>query len=133
MTVLRSIGAVALSYIIVYGLVMLTDPVLIHFFPQQYDANKIPSVFFLWVSTLVFAAASVLGGWICVRMAPFAPVVHLLVLFAIGELIGLAFTARMWPTWPHWYSIAWLLVWPIGLWLGGLGRSRAGAAAPAVV
>jgi len=21
-------------------------------------------------------------------------------------------------TWPHWYSLAWLIVWPVFLWIG---------------
>jgi len=62
MKLLRSVASVVLSYIVVYGIVLLSDPVLTHFFPTQYVAGKVPPVFLLWVSTAIFALASILGG-----------------------------------------------------------------------
>lgn len=133
MKVLRSILSVVIGYIVVYGIVFLSDPILSHFFPGQYVAGKVPPNSLLWLGTAIFAAASILGGWLCVRIAPSKPGLHLLVLFVVGEVIGLGFTVRMWGTWPHWYSIAWLLVWPICLWIGGLGRPEARVSAPVAV
>jgi nitrate/nitrite transporter NarK len=118
MKLLRSIASVVISYIVVYGIVFCSDPVLTHFFPTQYVAGKVPPAFLLWISTAIFAAASILGGWLCVRIAPSKSGTHLFVLFLIGELVGLGFTWRMWGAWPHWYSLAWLIVWPVFLWIG---------------
>ena len=123
MKLLRSIASVVLSYIVVYGIVFCSDPILSHFFPTQYVAGKVPPPFLLWISTAIFAAATLLGGWLCVRIAPAKPGVHLLVLFVVGELVGLGFTVTMWGSWPHWYSLVWLVVWPVFLWIGGSGRS----------
>lgn len=123
MKVLRSVASVVVSYIVVYGIVFCSDPILTHFFPNQYAAGRVPPPFLLWISTAIFAAASILGGWLCVRIAPSKPGIHLFVLFLIGELVGLAFTIRMWGGWPHWYSLAWLIAWPLCLWIGGRGRS----------
>ena len=123
MKLLRSIASVVLSYIVVYGIVFCSDPILTHFFPTQYVAGKVPQPFLLWISTAVFALASILGGWLCVRIAPSKPGVHLFVLFVVGELVGLGFTVKAWGTgWPHWYSLLWLGVWPVCLWTGGRGR-----------
>ncbi|MGB7134799.1 MAG: hypothetical protein WBD46_05905 [Acidobacteriaceae bacterium] len=122
MKFLRSAASVLLSYIVVYGIVLVSDPIIAHFFPGQYVPGKIPSNPLLWLGTAVFAAASILGGWLCVRIAPSRPGFHLFVLFLVGEILGLWFTWRMWTTWPHWYSLSWLLVWPVCLWIGSLGR-----------
>lgn len=123
MKFLRSVAAVLLSYVVVYGIVFCSTPILMHFFPTQYVRGQVPPVFLLWISTSIFALATILGGWMCVRIAPFRPGGHLFVLFLLGELVGVYFAFQMWGQgWPHWYSLLWLIVWPVCLWLGGLGR-----------
>jgi hypothetical protein len=47
-----------------------------------------------------------------------------MILFFIGEIVGAVFAMKNWATWPHWYSIIWLAIWPVGLWLGGLAKKR---------
>ena len=132
MKVLRSIGSVVLSYVVVYLFIVLSDPVLSRLFPGQYTRDKVPPTFLLLIGTAIFAVTSILGGWICVRIAPAKPGVHLLVLFIIGEIAGAISTIAIWKTWPHWYSIAWLVLWPICLWIGGLGRKAKTEAVAAV-
>ena len=122
MKTVRSIASVLVSYVVVYCIVMLSDPVLTHFFPTQFVAGKVPPTFLLWISTAIFAVASVIGGWLCAVIAPSRIGLHLVALFILGETLGLFFTWRMWGQWPHWYSFAWLLVWPVCLWIGGIGR-----------
>jgi hypothetical protein len=122
MKVLRSIASVVVSYLVVFAIVSLSDPVIAHFFPGQYGGGKVPPVPLLWLSTGVFAFASVLGGWLCVRLAPSRYAAHLLPLFFLGEAVGVFFTVMNWKTWPHWQSFVWLAVWPVCLWLGGIGR-----------
>jgi len=121
---LRSVASVVVSYIVVYGIVFCSDPILAHLFPGQYVAGKVPPVFLLWISTGIFALATLLGGWLCALISPAKPGTHLFVLFLIGEVLGLFFTARMWGAWPHWYSLAWLIVWPVFLWIGARLRGR---------
>jgi|HubBroStandDraft_1064217.scaffolds.fasta_scaffold138540_2 hypothetical protein len=120
MKVLRSIAAVVVSYAVVYLFVVLSDPILTRLFPGQYVPGKVPPTFLLWISTGIFAIASILGGWLCVRMAPSRPNIHLLVLFVLGEAAGAVSAIMIWGKWPHWYSIAWLIAWPICLWIGAL-------------
>ncbi|MGC2621394.1 MAG: hypothetical protein WA414_20280, partial [Acidobacteriaceae bacterium] len=98
--------------------------VLAHFFPSQYAAHHVPPPFLLRASTFIFALASIVGGGLCVRIAPSRPGLHLLILFLIGEIAGTVTTIKMWATWPHWYSLIWLAIWPVGLWLGGFARKR---------
>jgi nitrate/nitrite transporter NarK len=126
MKLLRSVASVLLSYVVVYGIVFCSDPLLTHLFPTQYARGQVPPPFLLWISTAIFALASILGGWMCVRIAPFRPAGHLFVLFLLGELVGVYFSWQMWGQgWPHWYSLVWLIVWPVCLWLGGLGKRAA--------
>jgi hypothetical protein len=122
MRALRSIASVVVSYLIVFAIVSLSDPVIAHFFPGQYVRGKVPSDALLWLSTAIFALASVVGGWLCVRLAPSSYAAHLLWLFGLGEAVGVCFTVANWKTWPHWQSFVWLAVWPVCLWLGGMGR-----------
>ena len=125
MRVFRSIASVLLTYIVVFCIVSCSDPLLAHLFPGQYVAGKVPPVYLLWISTAIFALASVLGGWMCVTIAPSKPSRHLLSLFVLGEVIGVVFTVVNWSKWPHWNSLVWLAVWPLCLWIGGrLKRER---------
>jgi hypothetical protein len=124
MKVLRSIAAVVVSYAVVFLIVWLSDPLLAHLYPGQYVPNKVPPAFLLRASTFIFALATIVGGGLCVRIAPSRPGLHLLILFIIGESVGTVFSIRNWATWPHWYSLIWLAIWPIGLWLGGLAKKR---------
>jgi nitrate/nitrite transporter NarK len=123
MKLLRSVAAIVASYIVVYGIVFASDPILALLFPGQYVSGKVPPTFLLWLTTAIFALASILGGWLCVLLAPTRPVLHLFVLFLVGEAIGIVFTVGNWSMWPHWYSFVWLAIWPACLWVGGWARS----------
>jgi len=123
MKLLRSVAAIVVSYIVVYGIVFASDPILTILFPGQYISGKVPPTFLLWVSTAIFALASILGGWLCVLLAPSRPMLHLLILFLVGEAIGVGFTVGNWATWPHWDSFVWLAIWPVCLWIGAWARS----------
>ena len=124
MNVLRSIAAVVVSYAVVFVIVWLSNPLLAHLYPGQYVPDKVPPAFLLRASTFIFALASIIGGGLCVRIAPSRPGLHLMILFFIGEIVGAVFAMKNWATWPHWYSIIWLAIWPVGLWLGGLAKKR---------
>jgi hypothetical protein len=122
MKVLRTLASVLGSYIVVFGIVLLSDPVLEHFYPGQYVRGQVPPVFLLWITTGIFAAASILGGWMCVRIAPSRPSMHLLALFVLGEVFGALSTWANWGRWPHWHMLVWMAIWPVCIWVGALGR-----------
>lgn len=98
---------------------MCADWVLHRIFPTTYVEGVVPSETLLVMSTAIFFVASIIGGWICAKIAPDRVARQLQWLFVIGELAGLIPTYLNWNKgWPHWYSIAWLLVWPLALWVG---------------
>jgi len=133
MKVLRSVASIVVSYAVVFVLVLISDPILNRLFPGQAAPGKIPPTLVLEISTAIFAVASILGGWLCVRLAPANTSLHLLILFILGEIAGAIPAFINWNNgWPHWYPISWLLAWPICLWIGGLGRRTGTRTAVAV-
>ena len=130
---LKSIGAVAGSYLLSVVLVFATDPLLSLLFPGDYVRGRVPSDVPLLASTGLFVAISILCAWLCARFAPGRVSRHVLWFFIVGEVMGIAAIIPNWSKgWPHWYWLSWLLTWPvscvIGLALarrgGGAGRGR---------
>ncbi|MGO9242806.1 MAG: hypothetical protein ACLQBJ_18540 [Bryobacteraceae bacterium] len=115
---LKSIASILGSYILSIVLVMLSDPLLHALFPQDYVAGKpIPDTL-LWLSTAIFVAVSILCAWVCAKTAPNKVLTHVIWFFAIGEIMGLGATYANWGKVPHWYSVAWLVLWIPSVWIG---------------
>jgi len=97
-------------------------------FPNDYKRGQTIPDWLLWVSTALFTVISILGAWVCAKLAPGKVRMHVLAFFALGEILGLAFTIAGWGKVPHWYSIAWLVVWIPAVWIGWklAGRPAAG-------
>lgn len=129
---LKSIGVVAGCYVLSIVLVLCTDPLLSRIFPGDYVRGQVPSTNPLLVSTGLFIVISILCAWLCARFSPGNPGRHVLWFFIIGELMGLATTIPGWNKgWPHWYSLSWLLSWPVSCWIGLMlgARKKSHAAA----
>ena len=67
---------------------------------------------------------TVLGGWLVARLAPNAPMKHVMIFAAIGLVLGLlgvagamAMSPRLGPLW---YPIGVAITGPIGAWAGGI-------------
>lgn len=132
---LKSIAVVVGSYILSIVLVFATNPLLSRLFPGDFVRGHVPSNKALLASTICFAIVSVICAWVCARFAPSSPGKHVLWLFILGEVMGIALTVPNWNKgWPHWYSIAWLVVWPVACYIGTLlagNRTAATSAAGA--
>lgn len=116
---LKSIAAVAGSYLLSILLVLFTDPLLSLLFPGDFVTGHIPSDTVLGASTALFVVISILCAWLCARFAPNRPSRHVLWFFIIGEVMGIAATIPNWSKgWPHWYWLSWLLTWPLSCWIG---------------
>jgi hypothetical protein len=131
---LKSIAVVIGSYVLSIVLVICTDPLLTRLFPGDFVRGRIPSTTPLVASTAFFFVISILCAWICARFAPSSPGRHVLWFLIVGEVMGLVFCAVNWNNgWPHWYPISWLLLWPLGCWIGLLFAGRRGSESSAVV
>ena len=115
----KSVAVVVGSYVLSVVLVLATDPLLSRLFPGDFVKGHIPSDASLMASTACFAIVTVICAWVCARFAPGRAARHVLWFFVIGEVMGIAFavTGRN-SGWPHWYSLSWLLIWPVGCWIG---------------
>lgn len=132
---LKSIAVVVGSYVLSVILVFATNPLLSRLFPGDFVHGHVPSNKALLASTICFAIIAVICAWVCARFAPSKPGKHVLWFFVLGEVMGIAFTIPNWNKgWPHWYSIAWLVIWPIASYVGTLlvgNRSVSASAAAA--
>jgi hypothetical protein len=128
--VLKFIAVVVGSYLLSVVLVIATDPLLSRLFPGDFEKGRIPSTNALLASTACFAVVSILCAWVCARFAPDNPARHVLWFFILGEVMGIAAIIPGWNNgWPHWYGLSWLVIWPVGCWIGLklAGRRRASA------
>jgi len=120
--VLRSIGAVVAGLVFIVILHTLAD-VLMHalgIFPPWFQ--YMPDSLFL-LATAYRSVFSILGCYITARLAPNRPMLHALILGAIGVVLSFAGAAATWNKGrefgPRWYSIA-LIILSLPLsWLGG--------------
>lgn len=116
---LKSIAAVAGSYVLSIILVLLTDPLLSRVFPGDFAKDHVPSNTALLASTALFVLISIFCAWLCARFAPARASRHVLWFFIIGEVMGAVSIIPNWSKpWPHWYWLSWLLTWPVSCWLG---------------
>lgn len=131
---LKSIGVVAGSYILSIVLVLCTDPLLSAIFPGQFVRGQVPTDVALAASTGFFIAISILCAWVCARFSPAPAGKHVLWFFVVGEVMGGVATILNWKSgFPHWYSIAWMITWPITCFIGLklAGRASQPLATPA--
>jgi hypothetical protein len=116
---LKSIGVVVGSYLLSVVLVLATGPLLSQVFPGDFVKGNIPSNPALITSTALFILVSILCAGLCALLAPPSKSNHVLWFFVLGEVMGIAATIPNWSSGlPHWYSLSWLLAWPICCWLG---------------
>lgn len=120
MKVIKSIVAVLAGFLAIVVLTSVIDVLLagtgiFPAKPEEYTTG-------LSLIALVYRTAfAVVGGLVVVKLAPSEPVKHVIVLAAIGTLIGLAGVVTGWnlPGYPHWYSIALTLLTFPAIWYGG--------------
>jgi hypothetical protein len=129
----KSVAVVVGSYILSVVLVFASDPILSRIFPGDFVRGNIPSNTALMASTILFVLASIFCAWLCARFAPSRAEKHVLWFFILGEVMGLGMTIPNWNKgWPHWYSVAWLLTWPVSCWIGLMLARRRSGQAPAI-
>jgi hypothetical protein len=117
--VLSSSVAVFGSYLLSIVLVLISDLVLALVYPGDFVRDRVPSTPPLIASTALFVIVSIFCAGMCARFAPSRPGRHVLAFFALGEFLGAVVASANWNSgWPHWYAVAWLLIWPLACWVG---------------
>lgn len=131
---LRSAAAVIAGFVFIGALAFGADALLRSLAPDAFDAaGRVNTVGILVFMQLYVGVFAVSGCYLAARLAPSRPMLHALVLGALGLLFNIMGSVAMWDTAPAWYHLTALaLVMPYA-WLGGLIRERevARAGAPA--
>lgn len=123
--VVRSIGAVVLGFVLIGALSFGTDYAISQFIPGFLDpGTQITSVPLLLGTMAYVAVYAVFGCYVTARLAPSRPMLHALVLGALGLAFNVMGTIAMWSTAPAWYHTASLLLVMPYAYLGGRIRER---------
>jgi hypothetical protein len=116
----RSIAAILVGFVLIAALSFGADAVLRQAMPDMFDASgRVESTALLLLIMGYVGLFAVTGCYLTARLAPRRPMLHALVLGALGLAFNVAGSVAMWDTAPAWYHAASLaLVMPYA-WLGG--------------
>ena len=122
-----SVGAVAAGFIVTALLSVGTDAVMHGTGVFPVSGQPMSDGLFAWAAAYRIAF-TVLGGYVTARLAPRQPMLHVLILGAIGALAATAGTVATWNAGPEfgprWYPIALLVTALPCVWAGGLIARR---------
>ena len=122
---LRSIGAIALGFVVIGCLAFGTDAALRSTFPQSFGVGgRVDDLGLLLFAQLYVFVYATFGCWLTARLAPSRPLRHALILGALGLAFNVAGTIAMWDTAPAWYHVVALALVMPAAWLGGWIRER---------
>jgi hypothetical protein len=115
----RSIGALALGFVVVVALSIGTDVLLrrVGWYPPLDQPMVDPAM--LSLALFYRAIYGVIGAYVTAAFAPRAPMAHALASGALGFIICVTGMIVMWNYGPNWYPIALTLTTLPGAWLGG--------------
>ncbi len=122
---LRSAGAVVAGLLAVVVPSVVTDGIL-------HATGVFPPVGERMSDGLFLLAAAyrvlygILGGFVAARLAPRRPMLHALVLGAIGTIASIAGSVAMWDLGPAWYSLSVIAMSIPCCWIGARLRGSPG-------
>ncbi len=120
---LRSIAAVLFGFVLIGALSIGADVVLRQALPTAFDAaGRVESVDVLLLMMGYVGLFAVTGCYLTARIAPGRPMLHALVLGALGLAFNIAGSIALWDTAPAWYHVASLVLVMPYAWVGGLLR-----------
>lgn len=123
----RMVLAILAGYVLIGVLVSITDRLFAMFLPGFAAVPAhLPQSYFA-ASLVTDFVYSLIGGYVCGRIARERLWEATWCLIALGETIGVAAQFVMWSVVPHWFGIGLLVVYPIGVWIGSrlYGERRA--------
>lgn len=122
---LRSILAVLTGFFLIPILNLATNAALGRVLPEWYPAGgRVESVPALLLSCAYVAAFGILGCYIAARLAPSRPMLHALILGALGLAVSIPTAMMAWNDAPAWFNLFNLLAVMPYAWIGGRIRER---------
>ncbi|HLM69359.1 MAG TPA: hypothetical protein VK358_17600, partial [Longimicrobium sp.] len=102
----RSIVAVVTGFVLIAVLSLGTNVVLARVAPELYPESGIVTHTGALVLALLYVAVYAIAGcYLTARLAPSRPMLHALVLGALGLLVNVAGVVATWGQVPAWYSL----------------------------
>ena len=122
----RSILAIVAGFLVIGALAVGTDVALARSFPTHFDANNVTThPGFLALKLVYVAIYATFGCWLAARLAPSRPMMHALILGALGLVFNIVGSVMSWELqpilWFHAIGLGSTMIWA---WLGGLIRER---------
>ncbi|MCT8999980.1 hypothetical protein [Chelativorans intermedius] len=116
---LRSTGAVLSGLLLIFAASLATDQLFhaIGVYPPWGEPMSTGQYLLALAYRVVYAVA---GSYVAARFAPTRPMLHALVLGAIGVLLSAAGAAAMWHMGDHWYPVSLVLISLPCAWAGGM-------------
>jgi hypothetical protein len=129
---MRSIWAVVAGFLFILVLSLGADAIMHAMSPKLFGANGgTTNLALLCLTTVYVAVFATVGCYLTARLAPSHPMRHALILGALGLIVSLITTAKMWNTAPAWYNIVNLVLVMPYAWLGGrLRENEIGGSSP---
>ena len=117
---LRSVLAIVAGFVLIGALSVGTDALVRAAAPRAFDAaGRTDSVPILLLTIAYVGVYAVAGCYLAARLAPDRPMLHAMILGALGLAFNVLGTIKKWDSAPAWYHVAALaLVLPYA-WLGG--------------
>ena len=117
---LRSVLAVVVGFLLIGALSVGTDAIVRAAAPSAFDAaGRTDSVPILLLTIAYVGVYAVGGCYLAARLAPGRPMLHAMILGALGLAFSVLGTIKKWDSAPAWYHlVALALVLPYA-WLGG--------------
>jgi hypothetical protein len=131
--IVRSVLAIVAGFLFIGALSFGTDAALRAASVYPPAGQPMADIGLLLLATAYVAVYAIVGCWLTACLAPSRPMLHALILGALGLAFNVMNAVAMWNAFPVWFSIASLaLVMPYA-WIGGrlreLQLGRAGVAA----
>jgi hypothetical protein len=129
---MRSIWAVVAGFLFIAVLSLGADKIMMAMAPRLFTANGgTTNLAILCLMTLYVAVFATVGSYLTARLAPSHPMRHALILGALGLVVSLYATTKMWGSTPAWYNIINLVLVMPYAWLGGrLRENEIGSSTP---
>ena len=110
-------AAVLAGYVFIGVLVVITDQIFNLVIPG-FKLMTMPPLYYFAISLFTDFLYSIAGGYLCAWIARERAWTATIALMIFGEAIGLVSQIVLWKTVPHWYGVALLVLFPIGVWFG---------------
>lgn len=117
----RVLLAIVAGYLANGVLVAITEALFARLVPS---VNSAPPLYYFVFDLVSQCAYTVIGGYVCCRIAESSRSSALYGLIGLGVVVGTISLAISWRTEPHWYGIALFVVYAPCIWIGWSVRAR---------